>query len=74
MKTGGNQKKLHMNIFNDLVMYIGIGILVNLIADLMISSIGAEEYRLTNYERTIICLIWPIAVVYVIVGLINPKK
>jgi hypothetical protein len=55
-------------------MYIGIGVLVNLVADLMISSINAEEYRLTNYERTIICLIWPIAVVYVIIGLINPKN
>lgn len=63
-----------MNTFNDLILYIGIGILVNLIADLMVSSINAEEYRLTNFERFLICLVWPIAVVYVIIGLINPKK
>jgi len=55
-------------------MYFAIGIAVNIIIDVLVSIIRAEEYRLTNYERTIICLIWPIAVLYAIVGIINPKN
>jgi len=63
-----------MNIYNNILMYFAIGIAVNIIIDVLVSIIRAEEYRLTNYERTIICLIWPIAVLYAIVGIINPKN
>jgi hypothetical protein len=65
-----------MDIF---LFYIFCGLFLNIIVDILVSFLGqtgpnAEYLRLTNFERIIVMLIWPFALLYVIVGMINPRK
>ena len=62
-----------MDIF---LLYIFCGLFLNLIVDMLVSYLGetgpsAENLRLTMTERVIILLIWPFALLYVIVGMIK---
>lgn len=65
-----------MDIF---LLYIFCGLFLNIIVDMLVSYLGeagpsAEDLRLTMFERAIVLLIWPFALLYVIVGMLNPRK
>ena len=57
-----------MDWFTIMLQYITIGVIFNLVYDLVINHIQKEELRFNMIERIVFTIIWPI---YVIVFIFN---
>lgn len=51
-----------------MIIYLLIGLLVSILFDWVMKKLPIEELQFTNWERLVLIVIWPLAVLWAIYG------
>lgn len=51
-----------------MIIYLLIGLLVSILFDWVMKKMPIEELQFTNWERLVLIVIWPLAVLWAIYG------